>query len=358
MARTAAATASSASATTARACARAASSASTRTRRAARSYPSVASDASGNFVVVWESYGQDGSDYGIFGQRYDSAGVRSGSEFRVNSYTTSRQRLPSVAADASGNFVVVWDSYGQDGSDAGSSASATTARACAQGSEFRVNSYTTGDAAVPLRRLRRERELRRRLGELGQDGSGDGIFGQRYDSAGVAQGSEFRVNSYTTSGQRCPSVASDASGNFVVVWESYGQDGSGYGIFGQRYDSAGVAQGSEFRVNSYTTGAPAVSLRRLRRERELRRRLAQRSARTAAATGSSASATTARAWLRGASSRSTPSRPAISGSPLWGLRVPTSSSWPGTPTARTEAATASSASASTSPPTPRRQTQP
>src|SRR5262245_65089652 len=52
-------------------------------------------------------------------------------------------------------------------------------------------------------------------------------------------GPEFQVNTFTTLGQRSPSVASDASGNFVVVWQSSRQDGLGLGVFGQRYDSSG-----------------------------------------------------------------------------------------------------------------------
>jgi hypothetical protein len=30
-------------------------------------------------------------------------------------------------------------------------------------------------------------------------------------------------------------VTADSAGNFVVVWSSFGQDGSNYGVFGQRY---------------------------------------------------------------------------------------------------------------------------
>jgi hypothetical protein len=30
-------------------------------------------------------------------------------------------------------------------------------------------------------------------------------------------------------------VASDPTGKFVVVWQSYKQDGMGFGIYGQRY---------------------------------------------------------------------------------------------------------------------------
>ena len=53
-------------------------------------------------------------------------------------------------------------------------------------------------------------------------------------------GSEFQVNTYTTSGQQYPAVAADGAGNFVMVWESFGQDGEFGGIFGQRYDTTGA----------------------------------------------------------------------------------------------------------------------
>jgi hypothetical protein len=80
----------------------------------------VASDAAGNFVVVWESNGSAGTDTdstSIQGQRYDAGGAPVGSQFQVNSYTTLYQRTPNVAADAVGNFVVVWASFFGDGSD-------------------------------------------------------------------------------------------------------------------------------------------------------------------------------------------------------------------------------------------------
>ena len=77
---------------------------------------SVASDSSGNFVVVWQSLSQDGFDYGVFGQRYASSGAAAGAEFRVNAYTSSYQLVARVASDPLGSFVVVWESGGQDGS--------------------------------------------------------------------------------------------------------------------------------------------------------------------------------------------------------------------------------------------------
>src|SRR5207247_10682049 len=80
-----------------------------------------------------------------------------------------------------------------------------------------------------------------------------GIFGQRYASPGAPLGPAFRVNTYTMSNESVPSVAVGSSGNFVVVWTSFGQDGSLDGIFSQRYASSGAPAGPEFRVNTYTT---------------------------------------------------------------------------------------------------------
>jgi len=161
-------------------------------------FPAVATDADGDFVVVWQSYPQDGSFHGIFGQRYTSAGAAVGAEFQVNTYTTSQQGSPRVAADADGNFVVVWLSATQDGS-----------------------SY--------------------------------GVFGQRYTSAGAAVGAEFQVNTYTTNTQGPRGVAADADGDFVVIWDSYSQDGSTWGVFAQRFQSSLVTTTTTTTTTTSTT---------------------------------------------------------------------------------------------------------
>src|SRR5205809_317280 len=60
-------------------------------------------------------------------------------------------------------------------------------------------------------------------------------------------GGEFRVNT-TAATQVFPAVAMDPVGDFVVTWT----DASGPYV--QRYDSAGVKRGSEFRVTDATNG--------------------------------------------------------------------------------------------------------
>ena len=67
------------------------------------------------------------------------------------------------------------------------------------------------------------------------------------------------MNTYTTAMQNTPAVAVDGSGDFVVVWQSYGQDGkSHYSVFGQRFNAAGTPASGEFQVNTYTTGRSAI----------------------------------------------------------------------------------------------------
>ena len=41
----------------------------------------------------------------------------------------------------------------------------------------------------------------------------------------------------------------DEDGDFIIVWESKNQDGSGSGVFAQRYNNDGSTNGSEFKIN-------------------------------------------------------------------------------------------------------------
>ena len=76
------------------------------------------------------------------------------------------------------------------------------------------------------------------------------------------QGGEFRVNTTTSGNQQSPTVAMDDDGDFVVAWASTDPI-SGYGIFAQRFNAAGVKQGGEFRVSAIAFAAqrdPAIAM--------------------------------------------------------------------------------------------------
>ena len=224
-------------------------------------FPAIAGLTDGGFVVTWDSNGQDADSSDIYGQRYDGSGVAQGAEFWVDTYTTSYQAGSAIAALTGGGFVVVWHSDAQDGSEYGIYAQRYAASGVAQGSEFRVNTYTTGYQWLSAIAGLTDGGFVVVWHSDPQDGSSDGIYGQRYDGIGVAQGAEFRVNTYTRNTQWFPAIAGLTGGGFVVTWES-DQDGSIYGIYAQRYDGSGVAQGAEFQVNTYTTslqGYPAIA---------------------------------------------------------------------------------------------------
>jgi hypothetical protein len=237
--------------------------------------PAVALDSDGDFVVAWRSWGSYGSDTdvgSIQGQRYNSVGTAQGSQFQVNSYTTGHQDGPAVALDSDGDFVVVWGSWGSYGSDTeGNSIQGQRYNSVgtAQGSQFQINSYTTNNQNVPDVAMDSDGDfvvVWGSSGSYGSDTDGSSIQGQRYNSVGTAQSSQFQVNTYTTNNQWAPAVALDSDGDFVVVWHSNGSSGgdtSNYSIQGQGYNSAGTAQGSQFQVNIYTTDfqvSPAVAL--------------------------------------------------------------------------------------------------
>ena len=59
-------------------------------------------------MVTWRGGDQDGSGYGVFGQRYAADGTATGTEFQVNTYTSDNQQEPSVTGLADGGFVVTW----------------------------------------------------------------------------------------------------------------------------------------------------------------------------------------------------------------------------------------------------------
>ena len=71
--------------------------------------PTIGVGANGNHTIYWVSEGQDSSDDGIYGQRYDGR-IAVGSEFRVNDITQYNQQAPAATGDGSGRTIVVWES--------------------------------------------------------------------------------------------------------------------------------------------------------------------------------------------------------------------------------------------------------
>ncbi len=223
--------------------------------------PVVDMDSDGDFVVVWQSDLSSGYTYSIHvkGQRYDQNGDAVGSEFPVDT-KSGLQRSPNVAMAPDGNFTVVWEGIFNQLNDFDAFAQRFDNAGVAQGMNFSVSSDLGTFNGL------------RDNPAIGMDVAGNfvvvwhkqdygnytekTILGRRFANNGVAAGDEFEIGTSTSvvssNFSNALEVASDSSGNFVVVWEDY--DSSAYPgvtrVVARRYDNTGAAQGAAFQVNT------------------------------------------------------------------------------------------------------------
>ena len=221
--------------------------------------PSVAMDTAGDFVVTWLGWfpvGTNSYQISIIGRRFSASGTPLSDQFQVSIPATTPplgQPGPVVAMDSQGGFVIGWDQQpfitaqslmGRLYDSAGQPVAAP----------FQVASLPTTATAIAV----------------AMDSGGDftfawtnpDVFAQRYNAAGVAQGSAFQVNQNATNVQASPGVAvgMDAAGDAMLAW--VGQNHNA--ILGRRFDSTGQPVTSEFSVSSITgllnLAAPHVAM--------------------------------------------------------------------------------------------------
>ncbi len=215
------------------------------------SRPAIAMDPEGNFIVAGDN--SDGSYYGIYAGRYNNAGILLGSLFPVSTYTTNRQAYAATAMDSNGNFVICWQSRDQDGSGDGVFARRYDSSGVPQGDEFMVNEFTTDHQRYPAIAMDDDGDFVITWQSFGQDGDNFGIYAKRYNGEGVPQGGEFQVNTITASVQDEPAIANSVNGDFVIAWQSLDQDGSENGVYARAFNNLGIPDGNEFQVNTSTT---------------------------------------------------------------------------------------------------------
>ncbi len=224
--------------------------------------PSIAVDSAGRYLVVWRSdtsSGNDNSDTSIQGKLYDSNGQAVGGQFQVNSYSTSSQLQPAVAALSSG-FVVAWSSYGSNGGDqflSSIQSRTVNSNGVPQGADYQTN-------MADIFHQRNPAVEGSGAGFMvvwesgfsyGNDGSGDSLQLRTFSGAGQPTSTEIQANSLTGSHQRRPAVRRHGDGSFLVVWDSLdsaGDDDFGQSIQLRRFSASGTAFGTEFQVNSHT----------------------------------------------------------------------------------------------------------
>jgi hypothetical protein len=218
-------------------------------------------DVAGRAVAVWNSRRQQEGTYGIYARRFEADGSVLGEEVQINATTVSHQTAPCVALDADGTAWFAWISHGQDGDLGAVIARRFDAALGTASRELQVNELGAGD----------QREVRIASDDSGNavvvwtstvdDSSRREVFARRLAPAGSARGASFRVSASQDGSNNSPSLAMAADGSFVVLWARVDAAGLPEAIFGRAFTSAGEpregAAGREFRIST-SVGAAGI----------------------------------------------------------------------------------------------------
>jgi len=181
--------------------------------------PLIAPTPAGGFVVAW-SGGWDGD---AFIRVLSSGGAPLGGDVRVNQFVNDAQVDPVVAAAPDGTIFVAFvdfSSHGNVGSGLNLWGRRFAADGTALGDEFTLpGTYQNGDQRVPRVAV----DAAGRFVVVWQDdladGDGTAIALRRFDSAGNPLGPDCLVNTTTAGNQSNPVVLADPDGSFLVAWE-------------------------------------------------------------------------------------------------------------------------------------------
>ena len=178
----------------------------------------------------------------------------SSGDVQINTTTAGTQRQSDVTVLGGGGYVVTWASNDQDGSGYGVFAQRFSAQGEKVGPEFQVNTTTENSQWDPKITTLSGGGFVIIWASNGQDGSNWGTYAQMYNAAGIPVGNEFRANTYTDDSQYSSEITALDDGGFFITWASVDQDGGsgflgGFGIYGQRYAADGSTVGTEVRIN-------------------------------------------------------------------------------------------------------------
>jgi len=103
------------------------------------SYLSVSLNDNGCFVISWSN--EDSYWKGVFAQKYDNDGVKSGNVIQVNEFETYNQKYSSVAMANDYSYLISWASQGQDSKIGGVYSQRFDRNGNKFGKEFRLSNY-------------------------------------------------------------------------------------------------------------------------------------------------------------------------------------------------------------------------
>lgn len=221
--------------------------------RGKQAHAHAAKVADNGFVVVWNGNGGDLDDRGVFGRRFSADGVPQGDVFLVNSFTPGEQGNPRVAALGGDEFVVVWESAQSPDGDRSMEihGQVFSGEGTPIGEIMMLNGYWEGEQRYPdVAALGGERFVVA-WSSQDQDGDGWGVFGCVRHTSGRTVRPDFQVNTNVEGSQWISRVVAFDDGAFLVFWMDDNKDSSGFSVVGQGFRPDGSRCGDEFRFNQH-----------------------------------------------------------------------------------------------------------
>jgi FG-GAP-like repeat len=215
----------------------------------------VAVLSNGGFVVVWED-NEVITNGRIKAQLYDALGHTVGSEFLVNTQTSSFQFRPAITALSGGGFVVAWSE---------ASGLQTLNRVSVQAQVFDAAGNKIGSELLVTQATSQSQQSFAALASLTSGGfvatwldvEGKLVKAQIFDASGSRVGGELTVSTLGFHFGQPAAVAGLANGGFVIAFEN-GKGGFGSAstnsIKVQFFDAAGATVGGELLANTTPAG--------------------------------------------------------------------------------------------------------
>lgn len=224
------------------------------TTAGAQTAPRLAISASDAVLLAYESPGT-GTDQKVLGRIVDASGNETKAEFQVNT-TIGKQFEPAVAGGPD-MFVLLWTATSATTpGDDDVKGQLVDGQGKNIGPEFTANStlrYFQRQPAVAMNKT--SGDFIATWNAYGAGISSSDVMARVFDKTGTQKMAEFRVNEYTDYEQRRPAATViPTTGDYVVGWESNGQDGSGYGVWIRKFLASGVPATSETIAHSTVAG--------------------------------------------------------------------------------------------------------
>jgi Ca2+-binding RTX toxin-like protein len=218
--------------------------------------PTVTALADGGFVVIWDSVPEVGvgsnlSTWEVRLQRFDAEGQKTSGEVLVNTTIDGPQRFPSIINTEDGGFLAVWQSDQEGAGGKGIYGQKFDASGTKTGAELHYNTTTAGDQISPLVR-------HANFGVDGQNGNlvvawlgqaangGFGVMQQITDLNGVKVGAEQVVWQVPYYANLSAIHQTQLDQGYVLTWTVTPGDGSAGSVMARVFDNNGAPMGAAF----------------------------------------------------------------------------------------------------------------